>query len=328
MVTAPNSSPRFGSDGLRPDLVIQLGREDGRCTDPGGVRLGDAHALRRWSVRAHAAPRASGTGRDQSVARRDEAGTCRDRHPGTCPARLRTGCACPPSRWMRVSRPVPNGVADDTAARASRPSQAASFSKLRHIERLHRPSRGRRPSAQVLVIPPRRRGGDCSVWSDRVKFRRGVIATPGDLVLVRRVRCRGRWCRSFAPPRASSRSACRVRGGIGRIRPRSPLMRQPISGSTAERPNPRFPASISSSSAQGSTTTPLPITESLPAPDDAGRQQAQLVGGRRRSPACGRHCAHPGTARRHRRGSESQSTILPLPSSPHWEPTTVTLPTG
>jgi hypothetical protein len=26
--------------------------------------------------------------------------------------------------------------------------------------------------------------------------------------------------------------------------------------------------------------------------------------------------------------SDSQSTILPLPSSPHWEPTTTTLATG
>jgi hypothetical protein len=41
-------------------------------------------------------------------------------------------------------------------------------------------------------------------------------------------------------------------------------------------------------------------------------------------PACGRRCGRPGTARRHRPGCDSQSTILPLPSSPHWAPTTAT----
>ena len=81
--------------------------------------------------------------------------------------------------------------------------------------------------------------------------------------------------------------------------------------------------SISSSSAQGSITTPLPRIDSLPG-RTAGRQQAELVG---------LAVDHQGVAgvvpaleADHDLGaSESQSTILPLPSSPHWAPTTATL---
>ena len=38
----------------------------------------------------------------------------------------------------------------------------------------------------------------------------------------------------------------------------------------------------------------------LAAAHHAGRQQRQLVGDRRRSPACGRHCGRPGSGRRYR----------------------------
>src|SRR5579883_106633 len=83
-------------------------------------------------------------------------------------------------------------------------------------------------------------------------------------------------------------------------------------------------ASISRSSAQGSTTTPLPITESLP-----GRTTPEGNRLRRYStlpmtsvwPALWPPWKRTTTSAR----SQSQSTIFPLPSSPHWAPITATL---
>ncbi len=57
---------------------------------------------------------------------------------------------------------------------------------------------------------------------------------------------------------------------------------------------------------------------------DARRQTATACRPCRRRPACGRHCDRPET--HHDIGTlRHQSTILPLPSSPHCEPTTTTL---
>ena len=85
--------------------------------------------------------------------------------------------------------------------------------------------------------------------------------------------------------------------------------------------------SISSSNAQGSTTTPLPITESLPprtTPDGSRLSLYWTPSTTSVWPALCPPWKRTTTSAR----LESQSTILPLPSSPHWEPTTATLPTG
>ena len=76
-------------------------------------------------------------------------------------------------------------------------------------------------------------------------------------------------------------------------------------------------------SAQGSSTTPLPMTDELARPDDARRQQRQLVGlladDERVAGIVAALEAHDDVG-----ALASQSTILPLPSSPHWAPITVT----
>jgi hypothetical protein len=81
--------------------------------------------------------------------------------------------------------------------------------------------------------------------------------------------------------------------------------------------------SISSASAHGSITTPLPITDCLPGLHDARRQQGQLVGHTVDDQRVARIVATLKRATTSAR-SDSQSTILPLPSSPHWAPTTTT----
>ena len=82
--------------------------------------------------------------------------------------------------------------------------------------------------------------------------------------------------------------------------------------------------STSSRSAQGSTTTPLPMIDELALAHHARRQQRQLVGlvadDQRMAGIVAALEAHHDSAR-----SVSQSTILPLPSSPHWAPITATL---
>src|SRR5579871_1427102 len=83
-------------------------------------------------------------------------------------------------------------------------------------------------------------------------------------------------------------------------------------------------ASISAISAQGSTTTPLPMTESLPlrtTPEGSRLSLYVLPLMTSVWPALWPPWKRTTTSAR----SDSQSTILPLPSSPHWTPTTATL---
>ena len=128
---------------------------------------------------------------------------------------------------------------------------------------------------------------------------------------------------SLAPPRASSRAWSSSRW-IGRIRQTFSA----IVSASGLTPTPfATMVSISSSSAQGSTTTPLPITESLPprtTPDGSRLSLYSTPSTTSVWPALWPPWKRTTTSAR----LESQSTILPLPSSPHWEPTTATLPTG
>src|SRR5262249_1541847 len=76
-------------------------------------------------------------------------------------------------------------------------------------------------------------------------------------------------------------------------------------------------ASISRSSAQGSTTTPFPITESFPGrttPEGSRLSRYSTLPMTSVWPALCPPWKRTTTSAR----SESQSTILPLPSSPHW----------
>src|SRR5438034_8980124 len=78
-------------------------------------------------------------------------------------------------------------------------------------------------------------------------------------------------------------------------------------------------------SAQGSITTPLPMTESLPdltIPDGSSDNLYVTPSMTRVWPALWPPWKRTTISAR----SDSQSTILPLPSSPHWAPTTATLP--
>src|SRR5712671_1253602 len=82
--------------------------------------------------------------------------------------------------------------------------------------------------------------------------------------------------------------------------------------------------SISARSAQGSTTTPLPMIDSLPGrttPEGSRLSLYSVFPTRRVWPALWPPWKRTTTSAR----SDSQSTILPLPSSPHWAPTTATL---
>src|SRR6266581_3017326 len=82
-------------------------------------------------------------------------------------------------------------------------------------------------------------------------------------------------------------------------------------------------ASISRRSAQGSTTTPLPITESLPGrttPEGSRLSRYSTFPMTSVWPALWPPWKRTTTSAR----SDSQSTILPLPSSPHWAPITAT----
>src|SRR6516165_10864268 len=83
--------------------------------------------------------------------------------------------------------------------------------------------------------------------------------------------------------------------------------------------------SISATSAQGSTTTPLPMIDSLPrrtTPEGSRLSLYSVFPTRRVWPALWPPWKRTTTSAR----SDNQSTILPLPSSPHWAPTTTTLP--
>ena len=87
-------------------------------------------------------------------------------------------------------------------------------------------------------------------------------------------RCRARSCRSRpcrTPSRARRRAPGAAAGSAGHSR-RCADCRGVTATPCA------FSRSISSISACGSSTTPLPITDSLPRPHHAGRQQRQLVG--------------------------------------------------
>src|SRR5579885_1896790 len=120
-------------------------------------------------------------------------------------------------------------------------------------------------------------------------------------------------------PRACSRSRSSAPCS-GRIRAAFSASRR-LSGVTVMPSLPR--ASISASSAQGSTTTPLPMIESLPGrTTPEGRRLSLKV----RSPTTRVWPALCPPWKRTTTSalSDSQSTILPLPSSPHWAPTTAT----
>ena len=83
-------------------------------------------------------------------------------------------------------------------------------------------------------------------------------------------------------------------------------------------------ASISSINAQGSTTTPLPMIDNLPGRTTPDGNRLSLYSTLPMTsvwPALWPPWKRTTTSAR----SESQSTILPLPSSPHWAPTTATL---
>src|SRR5919108_1340341 len=84
-------------------------------------------------------------------------------------------------------------------------------------------------------------------------------------------------------------------------------------------------ASISAASAHGSTTTPLPMIDNLPGrttPDGNRLILYSTLPTTSVWPALLPPWKRTTTSAR----SDNQSTILPLPSSPHWAPTTATLP--
>src|SRR3546814_1459762 len=81
---------------------------------------------------------------------------------------------------------------------------------------------------------------------------------------------------------------------------------------------------VCSSDLQGSTTTPLPMMESLverTTPEGSSESLNTSPPMTRVCPALCPPWKRTTTSAR----SDSQSTILPLPSSPHWDPTTTTL---
>src|SRR4051794_1047232 len=98
--------------------------------------------------------------------------------------------------------------------------------------------------------------------------------------------------------------------------------RRKVSGEIAS-PLPRI-VSISASSAQGSTTTPLPMIDSLPGrttPDGNKLSRYSILPTTSVCPALWPPWKRTTTSAR----CDSQSTIFPFPSSPHWAPTTATL---
>ena len=80
-------------------------------------------------------------------------------------------------------------------------------------------------------------------------------------------------------------------------------------------------SSISANSACGSTTTPLPMRQITPGAGCPTESDGGRTSGRRRRP-CARRCGRPDSAPRIENCGVSRSTILPLPSSPHWAPST------
>src|SRR6185312_11099588 len=124
----------------------------------------------------------------------------------------------------------------------------------------------------------------------------------------------------FFSPLASSRARS-IWPCDGRIKAQfSAILR--LSGVTTT-PLPRM-ASISLRSAQGSTTTPLPMIDSFSGrttPDGKRLSRYSTLPITSVWPALWPPWKRPTTSAR----CDSQSTILPLPSSPHWAPSTATL---
>src|SRR5271154_6320365 len=124
---------------------------------------------------------------------------------------------------------------------------------------------------------------------------------------------------SLLAPRAASR-ALSIAPCIGRIRVAFSASSR-VSGVIVTPFSLIF--SISGSSAQGSTTTPLPITDSLPSrttPDGSSDRLYSTLPMTSVWPALWPPWKRTTTSAR----LDSQSTIFPLPSSPHWTPTTTT----
>src|SRR5579871_5780728 len=85
-----------------------------------------------------------------------------------------------------------------------------------------------------------------------------------------------------------------------------------------------FRCLISSSKACGSSTTPLPITDSLPGRTTPEGSSESLYVVPLMTSVCPALCP-PWKRTTMSACSDNQSTILPFPSSPHWAPTTTTL---
>src|SRR4051812_8766610 len=124
----------------------------------------------------------------------------------------------------------------------------------------------------------------------------------------------------FFSPRAASRARSR-RPCDGRIS--AALSASFRFAGEMSSPLPRI-VSISASSAHGSTTTPLPMIDSLPrtTPEGSKLNLYSTFPTTSVCPALWPPWKRTTTSAR----SDSQSTILPLPSSPHCAPTTATLP--
>src|SRR4051812_9831388 len=120
----------------------------------------------------------------------------------------------------------------------------------------------------------------------------------------------------FADSRASSSSRCK-----GRISAAFSATSR-LSGDTLT-PSART-RSTSSANAHGSTTTPLPMTASLPGrttPEGSSDSLYVTPSMTRVCPALWPPWNRTTTSAR----ADSQSTIFPFPSSPHWAPITATL---
>src|SRR5215218_3216824 len=130
--------------------------------------------------------------------------------------------------------------------------------------------------------------------------------------------------RPVVPIRRAPRRSSRARSSApcdGRISA-ALSARRSVSGEIAS-PLPRI-VSISASNAQGSTTTPLPMIDSLPGrttPDGSRLSLYSILPTTSVCPALWPPWKRTTTSAR----CDSQSTIFPLPSSPHWAPTTATL---
>ena len=199
-------------------------------------------------------------------------------------------------------------------------SRSSGWSAGRRGRSARAPARGSRSAlwcTSSLVDAPRleRRGHR----PDRPPASRGGRPCPR-----RRARCPGLWCRSCwrrvpAASRGPGRGAVQRQDQTGVFG-----NHQALDGLRCSDPAPRS-GSISSSSAQGSSTTPLPMTESFPGRTTPEGRSEQLVDLVHRSPACGRRCGRPGTARSRRRAPRASRRSCPCPrrptgrrQPPHW----------